>query len=423
MRRILKYFLIFFFFLLFVSIKQNSAFAKYTVTQKFGPDDKGNFTTQDTEPTSAKDYIDELISNSGTSGWETYFNENTQTIWVTFNNLALSEYKVCLKNDPIDCKFEDDKQKTTDGSLKLALCPAGKNTLKLADDPHDGSCSEKDYFWGQHVYQVSLHDPKHDNDIAVSARFYIAHYYPQVIVNSDFKPGNPLSVTLNGKRRKKDSDRRNNYVIELARQSDPGYLIRPQQCVNTIDQNGNRADFNGLEEGDYLIKISEQVDEKGVKFWDGCQAGFTYYHIRFTIRAEGGKMEPPQPDPAERDAQGVYKIYKVPPPPCAHEIKYPTDGCKRVNTAIGDIETTPAGFVKSVFGLVLGLAGGLALLLIIYSGYMLIESRGNPEKLEAAREQLISAIIGLLFIIFALVVIQIIGVDILNLPGFGRDSN
>ena len=159
---------------------------------------------------------------------------------------------------------------------------------------------------------------------------------------------------------------------------------------------------------------------EGNIFSDDCSAGFTYYHIKFTVRKDGGVAKDPEPDPAGRDIEGVNRVIPIPPPPCAEKIEFAEEGCTKVQTAIGIINTSPAGFVKSVFGLVLGLSGGLALLLIIYSGFQLIESRGNPEKLEAAREQLTSAIIGLLFIIFSLVIIQMIGVDILNLPGLGR---
>lgn len=92
--------------------------------------------------------------------------------------------------------------------------------------------------------------------------------------------------------------------------------------------------------------------------------------------------------------------------------------CIAVNTAIGDIRTNPAEFVKSIFSIVMGLAGGIALILIIISGYKMMASQGNPEALTAAREQLTSAIIGLLFIIFSFVILQVIGVDILRIPGF-----
>ena len=92
--------------------------------------------------------------------------------------------------------------------------------------------------------------------------------------------------------------------------------------------------------------------------------------------------------------------------------------CINIDTAIGPISTEPQGFVRSIFSLVLGLAGGIALILIILSGYRFMASQGNPEALTNARQQLISAIVGLLFIIFSFVILQIIGVDILRIPGF-----
>jgi len=94
--------------------------------------------------------------------------------------------------------------------------------------------------------------------------------------------------------------------------------------------------------------------------------------------------------------------------------------CATINTAIGEISTEPQGFVKRIFSLVLGLAGGIALILIILSGYRFMASQGNPEALTNARQQLISAIVGLLFIIFSFVILEVIGVDILRIPGFGE---
>jgi Type IV secretion system pilin len=85
------------------------------------------------------------------------------------------------------------------------------------------------------------------------------------------------------------------------------------------------------------------------------------------------------------------------------------------NTAIGKINTTGGGFVTSIFGIILSIAGTVAILLIILSGYRLMSSQGNPERVQQAREQLTSAIIGLLFIIFSFFLIQVIGGDVLKI--------
>lgn len=103
------------------------------------------------------------------------------------------------------------------------------------------------------------------------------------------------------------------------------------------------------------------------------------------------------------------------PPPCS---KYDGEKCISVSTAIGEISTEPQGFVKSIYSIVLGLAGGIALVLIILAGYRYLTSAGNPEAVKAANEQLVSAIVGLMFIILSFVILQVIGVDILQIPGF-----
>lgn len=91
----------------------------------------------------------------------------------------------------------------------------------------------------------------------------------------------------------------------------------------------------------------------------------------------------------------------------------------RCETAIGRVNANPSGIITVVFRLVLSISGVLAVFLIIMSGYKLTSSRGNPEQVQQAREQFTSAIIGLLFLVFSLVILQLIGTDILGLCYFG----
>lgn len=93
-------------------------------------------------------------------------------------------------------------------------------------------------------------------------------------------------------------------------------------------------------------------------------------------------------------------------------------GCNSVATGIGKSFTTlPSFFIEDIFGILLSISGGIALLLIIRSGYQIMTSKGDPEQLKEARERLTSAIIGLLFLLFSLVILQVMGVDILKIPG------
>lgn len=92
-----------------------------------------------------------------------------------------------------------------------------------------------------------------------------------------------------------------------------------------------------------------------------------------------------------------------------------------IATAIGCVHTNPAEFVKDMMTFIIGISGGLAFLMMLLGAFQMLTSQGNPETLNAGRERLTSAVIGLLFIIFAVLFLQIIGVDILNIPGFKRN--
>jgi len=100
-----------------------------------------------------------------------------------------------------------------------------------------------------------------------------------------------------------------------------------------------------------------------------------------------------------------------------------TGGCggEGVNTAIGCIPVGGTrGFVGFILNWGIGIAGGIAFILIIYSGFIIITSSGNPQKMQAGKELLNAAIGGLLLVIFGVFLLEFIGVDILNIPGYGR---
>ncbi len=84
-------------------------------------------------------------------------------------------------------------------------------------------------------------------------------------------------------------------------------------------------------------------------------------------------------------------------------------------TALGCIHTNPADLVQDVLKFGVGIGGGLAFLMMLLGAFQMLTSAGNPETLAAGKDRLTSAIIGLLFIIFAVLLLQIIGVDILGI--------
>lgn len=87
-------------------------------------------------------------------------------------------------------------------------------------------------------------------------------------------------------------------------------------------------------------------------------------------------------------------------------------------TALGCIPTDPQGFVQWLLTtLAIPAAGGIAFLIMLFGVFTIIISSGNPEKLNQGKEMIVSAIAGLIMILFSVFLLRLIGVDILGIPG------
>lgn len=95
-----------------------------------------------------------------------------------------------------------------------------------------------------------------------------------------------------------------------------------------------------------------------------------------------------------------------------------TGGCgdEQIESAIGCIpvgDTT--SFMGWILGWAMGVGGGIAFLLIVYSSIMIMTSQGDPTRLKAGQELLTSAIQGLIMLVFSVFILKFIGIDILEL--------
>lgn len=237
-------------------------------------------------------------------------------------------------------------------------------------------------------------------------------------------------VTKNGVR---GPEYQNNYQVII---EGPGY--KKEQCISFNGDGSQGVQFpsgavtssNRLLGGTYRIRVNEQVNESLP--WDKCSGGFTYAEQTCTIAVTGGGCKGAIDDPNKSDVTTSEEIFKTEQTdnnknPCfpmnngaQDPIWYQDDltRCTSVGTAIGRIAVQPIGFIASLFSFMLYIAGVGATLLIIYSGFRLLTSRGNKEIIQAARERLTAAIIGVIFIILSLVILQLIAVNILRIPGF-----
>lgn len=85
-----------------------------------------------------------------------------------------------------------------------------------------------------------------------------------------------------------------------------------------------------------------------------------------------------------------------------------------VQTGLGDIIPDPTSLTNWVVKSSIGIAGGIAFLLMIYGSFLFLTSAGDPNKLQEATDIIMSAIAGLLLIIFSVFLLELIGIKILG---------
>lgn len=375
---------------------------------------------------------------------------NTPAVEITFSGLEPnSTWHICSK---AKCnKATDEEQANGDGELILTVCAANDERLKRVGF-EDESCGDGDYFHEGKVYTLTLFEDEEQERRGPFVKFFINHFYPDVTVSTN---NGLLEVSISGDRRPgpNRNKNRNNYQVVVEGEDIYKNKYKGVKCT-TIESDGGYAvatfgksgedDPDPIWAGDYLVKVNEQVNEgtwgKIKSGFDGCNGGFTYWHIDAEIN-NNKELVPPQivcsgttdqnpaqctMDPNFSDVKGFNKLMESLGAINTFQLRcnkytYNEDNeveCLEINTAIGSIPTDPLAFIERLFSIVLTLAGVAALGLLIYGGYNYMISRGDPEKIKGARETITSAIIGLLFIIFSLVILQVIAGDILNIPGF-----
>ena len=103
-------------------------------------------------------------------------------------------------------------------------------------------------------------------------------------------------------------------------------------------------------------------------------------------------------------------------PVLAQEAPATCPGGSEVNTAFGCIPIdNSTGIVSAFLRVILGIAGGIVFLMIIYAGFTFITSTGNPEKVKQAQDLMVSGFSGLIMIVFSVLLLHIVGVNILGL--------
>ncbi len=97
----------------------------------------------------------------------------------------------------------------------------------------------------------------------------------------------------------------------------------------------------------------------------------------------------------------------------------PNDYFEGIETVLGCVPTQSTIFIRWFLNKAISIGGGIAFLIMIWGAFQVMTSSGDPEKLQEGKNILVSAGAGLLFIIFSVFILELIGYRILKIPGWG----
>lgn len=82
-------------------------------------------------------------------------------------------------------------------------------------------------------------------------------------------------------------------------------------------------------------------------------------------------------------------------------------------------EGAASALTRPLLNVLLSFAGGIAFLYLLYGAFLVVTSHGDPEQLRRGRRTLVGAIVGVIFAMSAVFLINLIANGILKIPGFG----
>lgn len=89
-----------------------------------------------------------------------------------------------------------------------------------------------------------------------------------------------------------------------------------------------------------------------------------------------------------------------------------------IRTGLGCINASGKGAISTILAWAIGIAGGFAILLVVYAAGQIVTAGGDVKRVQSGRQLLSAALVGLFLISLAVALLNFIGVKILALPTF-----
>lgn len=95
-------------------------------------------------------------------------------------------------------------------------------------------------------------------------------------------------------------------------------------------------------------------------------------------------------------------------------------GCVKTNLGSFQKEGAAASVVQTLLDFLFKIIGGIALIYFIYGTSIIMTSQANPERLNYGKRVVWGAIVGLIFSLSAVFLVNLLANNILRIPGFGQ---
>lgn len=124
------------------------------------------------------------------------------------------------------------------------------------------------------------------------------------------------------------------------------------------------------------------------------------------------------PSPAAMESLKIDETTNLPPTPYPGH-QYTFLGCLGGLTSF--TEGGSAGtVVQAILNIVFSIVGGIAFLYLLYGSFIIATSQSDPERLNYGRRLITGAIIGLVFALSSVLIMNFIATNVLKVPGFGE---
>lgn len=124
--------------------------------------------------------------------------------------------------------------------------------------------------------------------------------------------------------------------------------------------------------------------------------------------------------------QGADPLYTLRIDPSTNSGPTPLPGNQY--TMLGCIQTNTGGFTSSgavasvaqpILNIIFSFASGIAFLYLLYGGYLILTSQADPERLDHGKRVVTGAIVGIIFTLSSVLIINLLANGVLRIPGFG----